>query len=83
MQPLNIPNLLTQMRIILVPPTFVSRVTTALQLITVIMVFASRSLPMGFDHSWIMIFYWITALFTIVSGSFYIFTRIRFINHAS
>ena len=62
-------------------PVFVSKVTTAVQLITVFLVLAFKTL--GSDgHPFIVhIMFWLTAGFTTVSGFNYILRGIRAINH--
>lgn len=65
-----------------VQPTFLSKITTALQLLTVFMALSFLSLSIDFDiHIADDALYWLTALFTIVSGFNYIFIGIRVINH--
>jgi len=49
-------------------PAFISKVTTMLQLLTVLMVLILRGLTSGVDQNWIYLLYWVTALFTILSG---------------
>lgn len=49
-------------------PTFVSKITTALQLSTVLMVLAARSIPGSFNDIWQNALLWLTAFFTIISG---------------
>jgi cardiolipin synthase len=67
-----------------VKPAFVSKVTTTLQLLTIFLALAFKSLSPDFDlHSHHMddAIYWLTALFTIASGLNYIAVGMRFINH--
>jgi len=62
-------------------PTYVSKATTVLQLVTVFVVLLSKCLP-GYDyHLMIVSLFWTTAFFTTVSGFYYIFKGIRFINN--
>ncbi len=61
-------------------PIFVSRVTTALQLITVLMALTSRCLPGNINELWLLAVYWITALFTIISGLNYMARGVALIN---
>ena len=61
-------------------PIFVSRVTTALQLITVLMALTSRCLPGNINASWLLAIYWVTALFTIISGLNYMARGVALIN---
>ncbi len=63
-----------------IKPIFVSRVTTALQLITVLMALTSRSLPGNVNELWLLAVYWITALFTIISGLNYMARGVALIN---
>jgi cardiolipin synthase (CMP-forming) len=62
-------------------PVFVSKITTALQLITVLMALASRFLPDGFAGAPLKTIYWLTAFFTIVSGLTYMAKGVKLINH--
>jgi len=62
-------------------PAFISKVTTMLQLLTVLMVLILRGFASGVDQNWICLLYWVTALFTILSGMGYLFRGIRLINH--
>lgn len=62
-------------------PAFISKVTTMLQLLTILMVLLLRGLASGVDHDWMYLLYWVTALFTILSGLGYLFRGIRLINH--
>jgi cardiolipin synthase len=67
-----------------VKPTFVSKVTTTLQLLTVFMVMVFLSLSINFDlHAVDDMIYWLTALFTIASGFSYIVIGLRMINSTS
>lgn len=49
-------------------PTAVSKMTTAIQLITVLTVLSGRCFPGYIDNAWLMVLYGTTALFTVVSG---------------
>jgi len=62
-------------------PVFVSKITTALQLITVLMALTSRSLPGEFPEATLLVIYWSTALFTVVSGLTYMTRGVKLINH--
>lgn len=66
-----------------IKPILISKITTALQIITVLLVLVLKSLPGSFDYSWILFLYWMTAIFTIVSGLKYISVGMRHHNHAS
>jgi cardiolipin synthase len=61
-------------------PVFVSRVTTTLQLITVLMALSARCLPGNFNELWLLAIYWVTALFTIISGLNYMAKGVALIN---
>jgi cardiolipin synthase len=61
-------------------PFFISKITTALQLITVLAALAGRSLPGVAGTAGLMPLYWITALFTVVSGLCYIGRGLALIN---
>jgi cardiolipin synthase len=52
-------------------PLFVSRVTTTLQLITVLAALSTRCIPGNVYELWLLTIYWVTAFFTIVSGLSY------------
>jgi cardiolipin synthase len=58
-------------------PAFISKVTTAIQLIMVLFTLLFRTLPGLLDYQWIMCLHWITAFFTITSGLNYMFRRIK------
>jgi len=62
-------------------PAFISKVTTMLQLLTVLMALGSRELAGGIDDRWLHLLYWVTALFTILSGLGYLIRGIRLISH--
>ncbi len=66
-----------------IKPILISKITTALQIITVLLVLILKSLPGSFDYSWILFLYWLTALFTIISGLKYISVGMRHHNEAS
>jgi len=61
-------------------PAFISKVTTAIQLMTVVFALLYRILPGAFDYQWMMCLYWLTAFFTITSGLNYMFRRIKLNN---
>ncbi|OIP92094.1 MAG: CDP-diacylglycerol--glycerol-3-phosphate 3-phosphatidyltransferase [Syntrophaceae bacterium CG2_30_49_12] len=64
-------------------PTFVSKVTTVLQIFTVLLVllFKCKCILGSFDYMWVMLFYWFTALFTVISGLNYIARGVKLINN--
>jgi cardiolipin synthase (CMP-forming) len=61
-------------------PAFISKVTTAFQLITLIFVLIFRINPYIFDFRWVMLLYWATAFFTIISGLNYMFKQLKLNN---
>ena len=64
-------------------PTSVSKITTAMQLSTVLMVLADRCFP-GYIHEILPTgLFWLTALFTIISGLDYIIRGQKLINQDS
>jgi len=63
-------------------PTYVSKATTVLQLLTVFLVLVSKCLPGYTNHMMILTLFWSTAFFTVVSGFYYIFKGIKFINNS-
>jgi cardiolipin synthase len=62
-------------------PAFVSKVTTGLQLITILLALSVRCLPCDFNGIWLLALYWVTALFTIISGLNYMWKGMELINH--
>jgi len=62
-------------------PAFVSKITTAMQLITVLLVLSIPCFRIGISEIWIQAAYWITALLTILSGLNYIMRGMELINH--
>jgi cardiolipin synthase len=62
-------------------PAFVSKVTTGLQLITVLLALSARCLPCGFNEIWSLALYWVTAFFTILSGLNYMLRGMELMNH--
>ena len=52
-------------------PLFVSRVTTAMQLLTVLSALSTRCIPGNSYELWLLAIYWVTAFFTIISGLSY------------
>ena len=61
-------------------PAFVSKVTTGLQLITVLLALSVRCLPYEFKAIWSLVLYWGTAFFTILSGLNYMLKGMALIN---
>jgi cardiolipin synthase len=64
-----------------IQPVFISKVTTMLQLLTVLVVLTLKGLARGIDYNWVYMLYWLTALFTILSGLVYLVRGIQLINH--
>ncbi|OHE24343.1 MAG: CDP-diacylglycerol--glycerol-3-phosphate 3-phosphatidyltransferase [Syntrophobacterales bacterium RBG_19FT_COMBO_59_10] len=62
-------------------PAFVSKVTTTLQLITVLLSLSALCLPGGIREIWLLPLYWVTAFFTIVSGLNYMARGMKIINN--
>jgi len=62
-------------------PALVSKITTALQLLTVLLALSSRCLPGGLNELWLLILYWVTAFFTVISGLNYMARGIALINN--
>ena len=62
-------------------PAFISKVTTMLQLLTVLSALVLRGLASKVDYPWLYLLFWVTALFTILSGLGYLIRGIRLINH--
>jgi cardiolipin synthase len=63
-------------------PTYVSKATTVLQLLTVFLVLVFKCLPGYTNPVVIVTLFWGTAFFTVVSGFYYIFKGIKFINNS-
>ena len=61
-------------------PTFVSKITTALQLGTVLMVLSDRCIPGSFNEIWQTALFWLTAFFTVISGLDYMMRGQKLIN---
>jgi cardiolipin synthase len=58
-------------------PAFISKVTTAVQLTTVMFTLLFRTLPGLLDYQWILLLQWLTAFFTVTSGLNYMFRKIK------
>ena len=66
-----------------VQPLFVSKVTTALQIVSVFLALFFKALPYPvIDDAWLLLPYWLTALFTILSGYQYVVRGVKLINAA-
>ena len=65
-------------------PIFISKITTALQIGTVFLTLFLKSFNYSIvSHDLIIILAWLTASFTIISGLWYIFKGINFINRTA
>ena len=62
-------------------PVFVSKLTTALQIITVLLALGTKALEGDGNYLGMHLLQWLTAGFTIVSGFHYIVRGIKAINH--
>lgn len=62
-------------------PAFVSKITTTLQLTTILMALSDRCLAYDFNWIWLQTLYWVTVLFTILSGLNYMSRGMKLINH--
>jgi cardiolipin synthase len=64
-----------------VQPLFVSKITTALQIAVVFFALLFKAFPLlAVDGSWLLLLYWSTAAFTVVSGYHYVVKGVRLIN---
>jgi cardiolipin synthase len=64
-----------------VQPLFVSKVTTALQIVSVFLALTFKALPCPIiDSAWLLLPYWLTVLFTILSGYQYVVRGVKLIN---
>jgi cardiolipin synthase len=61
-------------------PTFVSKITTALQLSTVLLVLSNRCIPGSFNEMWQTALFWLAAFFTVISGLNYMMRGQKLIN---
>jgi cardiolipin synthase (CMP-forming) len=64
-----------------IQPVLLGKLTTAVQILTVLVFLASRALPGAVADSSMEALVWVTAFFTVVSGFYYIVIGVRFINH--
>jgi len=62
-------------------PAFISKITTALQLVTVLLSLSDLCLPGAFNEIWLLTLYWVTAFFTIISGLNYMARGMKLINN--
>ena len=58
-------------------PSFISKVTTALQLFTLLFFLVFRILPGLIDFIWLLVLQWLTVMFTIISGLNYMFRAVK------
>jgi cardiolipin synthase len=58
-------------------PSFIGKLTTTLQLLTLVFFLVSRILPGTIDYVWLMILQWVTIAFTIISGLNYMIRGIK------
>ena len=63
-----------------ISPTYVSKATTVLQILTIFLALCSRSLEISLCYDLIGVIFWLTALATIISGLYYIYIGIRLVN---
>ena len=61
-------------------PTFVSKITTALQLLTILTVLFDRCMPGSFNVLWKTPLFWLTAFLTVISGLNYMMKGQKLIN---
>ena len=66
-----------------ISPAIVSKLTTVLQVGTIFLVLLYKAMALKCDETWLLGFFWATAVFTIVSGLVYIFRGIGFLNRAN
>ncbi|MGA3206802.1 MAG: CDP-alcohol phosphatidyltransferase family protein [Syntrophales bacterium] len=64
-------------------PSFIGKLTTTLQLLTLVFFLVSRILPGTIDYAWLMILQWATIAFTVISGLNYMFRGIKLNSHAA
>jgi cardiolipin synthase (CMP-forming) len=65
-----------------IKPAIVSKITTALQVVTIFLALLYKTFTHDFSYYWIMGLCWITALFTVISGLIYIIRGIRILNNS-
>lgn len=67
-----------------VQPLFVSKVTTALQIASVLLALFFKAFPaLAVDGAWLLLVYWMTAMFTLLSGYRYVAIGIRLVNRGA
>jgi cardiolipin synthase (CMP-forming) len=66
-----------------IKPAFVGKITTALQIGTIFLALLLQAFFYDLNYDWVIIFCWLTGLFTIASGLIYITRGVQLINKAS
>jgi cardiolipin synthase len=62
-------------------PLFVSKITTTLQIAAVFFALFFKAFPlMAIDGAWLLLLYWLTAFFTVLSGYRYVVRGVKLIN---
>ena len=64
-------------------PSFIGKLTTTLQLLTLVFFLVFRIVPGTIDYMWLMILQWVTIAFTIISGLNYMFRGIKLNTHTA
>jgi len=65
-----------------IAPSFVSKATTVIQLLTAFLALVTRCMPGYINYPTIVTVFWVAAFFTIISGLDYISRGIKFINNS-
>ncbi len=63
-----------------IKPAVVGKLTTALQILTILLALSFQAFPHNLSYHWIKILYWLTGLFTVASGLTYITRGIKIYN---
>jgi cardiolipin synthase len=66
-----------------IKPAFVGKITTAMQIATIFFTLLYKAVTHDISYNWIIGLFWLTALFTVISGSVYIIRGIKFVNRAA
>jgi len=66
-----------------IKPSLISKLTTALQIVTIFMSLIFQTVTRELTYDWIMIICWITAFFTVASGLSYVARGIKLTNSGS
>jgi cardiolipin synthase len=66
-----------------IKPAFISKVTTAFQLATIFFALLYKAITHDISYNWIISLFWLTALFTVISGLIYIIRGIKYLNRAA